>query len=370
MLPPSLGDPELSGFGSILLDDMSPEMAKITYGVRARVLAWHEGEQRIALLGQKIRKVRVKPVFEEQPPLNTDGNKDYRPRLERKIKKSLFKGKSGTLVAQASQPKPLVIPGARTLDAEPIATRARVMLRFDPAEENSLPPKLGSLKTHIKASTFYSSSPRPNFPSRESLSYDHTQGAYTDTIPISTMSIGTCAQWEPRSASENPPPIDDPDRRDSGISDCSALSSPHASSSSSSLPIPQPSPAYTGGPFYTATILVPITLPPNKNFLPTFHSCLVSRTYALVMQLGVKAMGLVDSSLGIKVPLQVCAEGSATGMENARVRREEVRVGSVEAERIFAPRGSVVGREGEREREREREEGPPGYGSVGVAVIG
>ncbi|KAK3201681.1 hypothetical protein GRF29_164g273455 [Pseudopithomyces chartarum] len=77
--PPSLGDPSLSGFGSILLDDLSPEMAKITYAVRARVLAWHEAEHRIALLGQTLRKLRVKPVFEEQPPLNVDGNKDFRP---------------------------------------------------------------------------------------------------------------------------------------------------------------------------------------------------------------------------------------------------------------------------------------------------
>ncbi|KAF1974155.1 arrestin [Bimuria novae-zelandiae CBS 107.79] len=333
MLPPSLGDAELSGYGGILLDDMAPEMANISYGIKARVTAFHEGENRVFLMGQKTRKVRVKPAFEEQPPLNTDGNKEYRARLERNIKKSLFKGRSGTLIAQASQPKPLVIPGARTADAKPIATRAKVILRFDPAEENSLPPKLGSLKTHMKVSTFYASAPRNNFPSREGLSYDHTQGAYTDTIPISTMCIGTSAQWEKQPASANPPTDEELDRRDSGISDCSSLSSP-----SGTFNTPRSSANYKGGAFYTASIIVPIHLPQNKHFIPTFHSCLISRVYALSMNLSVHAPGLSDPTLGLKVPLQVCAEGSATGNENARLRSEEAAGVLAEADMIFSPR--------------------------------
>ncbi|KAJ4292639.1 hypothetical protein N0V90_009302 [Kalmusia sp. IMI 367209] len=333
MLPPSLGDAELSGFGGILLDDMAPEMAKISYGVKVRIMQVHEGENKLSLLTQKTRKVRVKPAFEEQPPLNMDGNKAYRPRLERSIKKSLFKGKAGTLIAQASQPKPLTIPGARTLDAKPITTRAKIILRFDPAEENSLPPKLGSLKTNIKVSTFYSSAPRNNFPTREGLSYDRTQGAYTDTISLSTMCIGTSPKWEKQPASASPLPEDDDSRRDSGISDCSSIST-----ASTTFEIPRPSANYKKGSFYTACILVPITLPLNKNFLPTFHSCLVSRTYALSMNLSVHAPGLSDPTLSLKVPLQVCAEGSATGNENARARSEEAAGVLAEADRIFSPR--------------------------------
>ncbi|KAJ4358065.1 uncharacterized protein N0V89_002644 [Didymosphaeria variabile] len=331
MLPPSLGDAELSGFGGILLDDMAPEMAKVTYGVKARIMQLHE--DKLVLLAQKTRKVRVKPAFEEQPPLNTDGNREYRPRLERNIKKGLFKGKTGTLIAQASQPKPLVIPGARTLDAGPIATRAKVLLRFDPTDENSSPPRLGSLKTSIKASTFYASSARNNFPSRENLSYDHTQGAYTDTISLSTMCIGTTAQWVKQLPSANPPNEEDLERRDSGISDCSSVSSPSYKSN-----IPAHSANYKGGSFYTASIIVPITMPLNKNFLPTFHSCLISRVYALSMNLSVHAPGLGDPTLNLKLPLQVCAEGSATGIETARVRSEEAAGILAEADRILSPR--------------------------------
>lgn len=350
MLPPSMGDPELSGFGGTLLDDMAPEMAKIVYGIKVRITQMHEGDAKPTLLAQKMRKVRVKPVFEEQPPLSTEGNKEYKLRLEKTIKKGLFKGKLGILTAQASQPKPIVIPGARTTDAKPITTRARIVLRFDPTDEAHLPPRLGSLKTNIKVTTFYSTVARSTFPSRATLGYEQTQGAYTDTVSLSTMCIAS-AQWQKHPPSANPPPFSDPIRRDSALSQCSSPSSSLLLSSIDTADIPHASPNYKNTSFYTASILVPISLPPNKNFLPTFHSCLVSRCYALSMHLSVHAAGgLPDPGVTLKVPLQVCAEGSVTGIENARVRNEEAAGALEEANRIFAPR-----------RSRGGEDAPPEY---------
>lgn len=372
MLPPSLGDPDLAGFGGTLLDDMAPQMSKVTYGVKVRVMQSHEGDHKPTVLSQKTKKVRVKPAFEEEPPLNLDGNKAYRPRLERPIKKALFKGKVGTLVAQASQPKPLMIPGARTTDAKPISTRAKIILRFDPVDETCLPPKLGSLKTNIKVSTFYACSPRPNFPSREHLVFDRTQGAYTDSIPISTMSIGTSLYWTKHPACASPPPLtpspassetpesapappladDDSLRRDSGISDCSTTSQ-HANAHDA---IPRPSSTYNSGSFYTASITVPITMPMNKNFLPTFHSCLISRSYAVSMSLGVGGLGA--KALSVKVPVQVCAEGSAEGI--ARLARGPGRAADV---------GVGLGAREDADADVDVEaDGPPGYVESGFEM--
>lgn len=332
MLPPSLGDAELAGFGGTLLDDLAPDMSKIVYGIKVRVTQLHEGEGKLHILAEKMRKIRVKPAFEEQPPLNIDGNPAYRPRQEKTIKKGLFKGKLGTLTAQTVEPKTLTIPGARTIDNKPIATRARVLLRFDPAEESSTPPRLGCLKTNIKVSTFYASSPRQTFPSRDSLGYDLTQGVYSENITLSNMCIAS-AQWEKQPASANPVVTDNLVRRDSGISDCSITTTADAFNNG----IPTASKSYKGGSFYTASILVPITLPTNKNFIPTFHSCLISRTYSLNLQLSAHAPGVSDPSLNLKVPLQVCAEGSVTGNENARARSAEATV-LQEAQRMFTPR--------------------------------
>jgi hypothetical protein len=330
-LPPSLGDPELSGFGGVLRDDMAPEMSKTVYGVKVRITQWPDNESRASVLVERFKKVRVKPAFEEQPPLNVDGNPEYRVRQEKAIKKGLFKGKMGTLTAQTVQPKALVIPGARSTCNNPVATRCRVHLRFDPSDEQTLPPRLGSLKSNIKVHTFYASAPRANFPTREGLAYDMTQGAYSENVSISTMCIAS-AQWQKQPASANPTAVDSIDRRDSGVSDCSTFSS-----TAQDIAIPPASKNYKRGSFYTASILVPITLPSNKNFIPTFHSCLISRTYVLSLHVSANAPGVSDPSLHLKVPVQVCAEGSATGNENARARSAEVGVLD-EVGRMFIPR--------------------------------
>ncbi|KAF2257520.1 arrestin [Lojkania enalia] len=333
MLPPSLGDPSLAGFGGTLLDDLAPEMSKIVYGIKVRLASLRETDGTVYFLAEKFKKVRVKPAFEEQPPLTVDpSDQEYRIRQAKTIKKGLFKGKLGTLTAQSAQPKALVIPGARTTGAPAITTMAKVLLRFDPADESNPPPRLGSLATKMKVSTFFSSMPRPSFPTRSALSYDLTQGVYSETINLSTLCIAS-APWEKRSSSENPA-SESLVRRDSGISDCSTGPTADDTFNAGILPA---SKHYKGGPFYTAEILVPITLPMTKNFLPTFHSCLVSRMYTLTLQLSAHAPGVADPSLGLKVPIQICAEGSDTGNENARARNAEMRMVS-EADDLLRPR--------------------------------
>lgn len=345
-LPPSLGDPDLSGFGSTLLDDLAPEMSKVTYAIKVRV-AHTRGTEGTSILAQKSKKVRVKPSFEEQAPLNIDNNDEYRSRQEKIIKKGLFKGRLGTLTAQTVQPKPLVIPGARSIDNKPITTMAKLVLRFDPAEESSAPPRLGSLGTKLKVSTYYASAPRQSFPSRSSLGFDLSQGVYSENVSLSNLCIAS-AQWEEHGASANIA-ADGLVRRDSGISDCSVISGPEKAFVSGILPA---SKDYKQGTFYSAQILVPITLPMNKNFIPTFHSCLISRTYTLSLQFAPHS----GPSMHLKVPVQICAEGSDTGIENARARSVEETV-LREAANMFVPRsvappsfdghrsGSVVSRD-------------------------
>jgi hypothetical protein len=328
MLPPSLGDPDLAGFGGTLLDDLAPEMSKIMYVIKVRI-AQQRGTEGIGILGEKSKKVRIKPALIEQPPLNIDGNDEYRPRQEKSVKKGLFKGKLGTLSARTIQPNALVIPGARTTDNKPITTMAKLLLRFDPTDEINAPPKLGSLATKLKVMTYYASTQRQSFPTRFTVGFDVSQGAYLESVPLSTLCIAS-AQWEKHPATSNPQNDEPLERRDSGISDCSATSRADAAFAAGVLPA---SKNYKNGTFYTAQILVPVTLPTNKNFIPTFHSCLVSRTYTLGMQF--TAHG--GASMNLKIPVQICADGSDTGIENARARSVEETV-LREAVDMWAPR--------------------------------
>jgi len=366
MLPPSLGDPDLAGFGTTLLDDFAPEMSKIMYNIKVRIAHQKGSDGAISIMATKSRKVRVKPAFTEQAPLNIDGNDEYRPKQEKTVKKGLFKGKLGTVSARTVQPRPLWIPGARTTDNKPITTMAKLVLRFDPSDESHEPPRLGSLSTKLKVNTFYASAPRHSFPVRSSLGFDISQGLYSENVSLSALCIGS-ASWEKHSASENPITQDDLIRRDSGISDCSTLSAAERAIATGILPA---SKDYKKGTFYTAQVLVPVTLPDNKNFIPTFHSCLISRTYSLGMSFAVHGAG----SLSLKVPIQICADGSASGIENARARsvEESVLREAAQGMDMFVPRSvapppsfeeSGVGGEGRRASviSAEREELPPDY---------
>ena len=355
MLPPSLGDADLAGFGGTLLDDLAPAMSKIVYAVKVRI-AQQKGVDGISILAAKIRKVRIKPAFVEQPPLSIRGNNEYRPHQEKAVKKGLFKGKLGTLSARSMQPPAAVIAGARTTETRPITTMAKLLLRFDPSDEINEPPKLGSLSTKMKVSTFYASAPRANFPTRMTIGFDTTQGLYSENVPLSTLCIAA-AHWTKHTASSNPVPIEDISRRDSGISDCSTISTSEEEVFASGI-LPATS-TYKNGTFYTTQILVPITLPTNKNFIPTFHSCLVSRTYSLGLQFSAHG----SHSMNLKVPVQVCSEGSTTGIENARARSVEetemrrAREADLWAqppsfEEVTTPRNASVGA---------REELPPDY---------
>jgi hypothetical protein len=365
MLPPSLGDPELAGFGSTLLDDLAPAMSQILYAIKVRI-AHQRGTDGISILGEKSKKVRIKPSLIEQPPINMDGNNEYRPKQEKTVRKGLFKGKLGTLSARSIQPKALVIPGARTTDNKPITTMARLLLRFDPADETNAPPRLGSLATKLKVSTFYASSPRQNLPSRMTVGFDVSQGAYSENVALSSLCIAS-AQWVKHPAASNPETEEDAERRDSGISDCSTTSSTGAAFAAGMLPASRD---YKNSTFYTAQVIVPITLPTNKNFIPTFHSCLVSRTYTLGMRFTVQG----GTSLHLKVPIQICANGSDTGIENARARSMEEtelrQAGDMWTPRSVAPPPSFDAISGTARNNSvgTRDELPPGYTAFATPV--
>ncbi|KAF1926260.1 arrestin [Didymella exigua CBS 183.55] len=357
MLPPSFGDPDLSGFGSALLDDLAPEMSKITYGVKVRIAQRGLTDNVIHILAERLKKVRVKPAFEEQAPLNIDGIDEYRSKQEKTIKKGLFKGRLGTLTAQTMQPAPFSIPGARTTNNKPIATIAKLVLRFDPAEEGTQPPALNSLHTKLKATTFYASNPRHNLPSRTHMAFDMSQGVYAQNVALNSLCI-TKAKWESHSMSSNPAP-ESLQRRDSGISDCSTSSSAAQAFAAGIL---SPSSNYKNGTFYTACILVPVTLTEKKNFVPTFHTCLISRIYTLKFEFTPQG----GSSMSLKVPVQICADGSDTGIENARARSVEAVMYRASAG-MFEPR-SVAPPNFDGSVSVQRDDLPPDYSAFAPAT--
>lgn len=269
--------------GTSLLDDLAPEMTQISYLIRVCVKKGpSDGSSSPRTLAAVAKKVRIIPASVEQPPLEIPCRSDeYCIRREKGVRRGLLRGKMGRLVMAASQPRPLQSrpPGSDSSNST-ASSAVNVHLRFDP-QGNELPPRLGTLTSKLKVSTFFGTTPWTEFPSRSpALVWNPSRGVYTETVPLSSLCVSS-AQWERHRH--------DACRRSSMQSSTSSVDS-------------------AGGVyFYTASIIVPLSLPKGKAFVPTFHSCLISRVYALDLAVSYHTpnASVLSSSVSLKVPIQI-----------------------------------------------------------------
>ena len=246
--------------------------------------------------------------------MSTGPGDDYVLSKTKSLRKGMFSGKLGKITASAAQPRAIILPSPSPTKA-PATTMATVDLRFDPHEASLEPPRLGGLTTKIKAITFFSARPAQNFPTRADMAsaIESSRGVYKCTVPVSSRCVERVA-WEKHIA---------PQRRNSDSSTCSSECSDSAIGER---------------PYYTATILVPINLPSYKRWVPTFHSCIVSRVYAIDLTLTVHTprTGMPASSISLHLPVQVAADGNRTGL--ADLTAAEAHQELQEANEFFTPR--------------------------------
>jgi hypothetical protein len=285
MILPTLGDPMLAGNGRKLLDDMAPEMSQISYIIRVGVLKRSSTDQRqVKALANFAKKVRIIPTVEEEPPIDVFDHPYYCTHKEKSVKRGFSRGKLGRMVASCAQPKPIrLLP--HSCDArDTVSTVAIFQLLFKPVG-NELPPKLGSMTSKLKASTFYSATPWEDFPC-QSGAMPFSQGFFNESVPLSTMCIGS-AEWQKHSTSGC-------ERRDSTESTCSESST-------------RPSSEFNSGIYYTASVVIPVSLPHSKTFVPTFHSCLMSRIYSLDLTLSYHTPGtnVLTPTISLRLPIQI-----------------------------------------------------------------
>lgn len=279
-LPPSIGAVDRC-------DDLAPVMSRVQYQVAARIIS-SSGNPLVT----KTRDVCVIPAAEEQAPIDVqDPNSEFISRTEKVIRKSGFKGRLGSLSIEAEQPKSISLPTNYSPGKDIVSTMTTVRLRFDPAEEGCSPPCLTSLSSKLHVSTWHAVTPRLDFPKDKDVVYDIRAGLYSTSVKLSSCQVDSVS-WTRHDEGE-----EDLHRQDSVIS-----VQPKSDASS-------PSTYCRGRAFYTAELVVPVFLPKNKTWVPTFHSCLVSRTYALDISLGVRS-AVGTRTMKLKLPLQISAEGS------------------------------------------------------------
>ncbi|KAG8672355.1 hypothetical protein FPOAC2_05738 [Fusarium poae] len=288
-LPPTVGTWEH--------DDMAVHTICINYAVEARG-SFKTGKNKSMTL-ERTHPVKVMPFVPEQPPLHiVPGNPRYMLSQEKTIRKDILSSKLGFIRASTNQPDSVIITADKL---QPADCPLNINLEFWP-NGNKEPPEIYAKSAAIKASTYYSTGhmgflpDQHNFPSvmpNPILSFVLDEDAKVSSPKpswVTTSSSSTSSPSVSRRGSEN---------SDAGIQP-SRISSRRGSKTSDIIK--------SEAPRYTATLPVSITLPSpdNKILLPTFHSCLISRTYVLEVVLASRTHG---SSFTLRLPLQIAVEG-------------------------------------------------------------
>lgn len=316
-LPPSMGDRE-----RLSSDDLAPEMSKVQYSIKAKVIRSRESDGKELVLVEGQKKLHIVPAMTEAPPLSIQpGEDEYVLSKTKTLKKGVFSGKLGKITVSAEQPNALILP-APSASKTPPTSMATVHLRFDPHEGSSQPPRLGGLTTKIKASTFFAVRPTAAIPThRNALSqFEMNRGVYDHSVSLNSRCVESVSWTKHKSAPAYT-------RRNSA-------SSSSSSDCSDSNVTPE---SRDGAPYYTATILVPITLPSNKTWIPTFHNCITSRIYTLDVSLTIHtpSKAVTASTVALHLPIQIAAEGTHDRRPSTAA---EVAAELAEVDEYFRPR--------------------------------
>lgn len=293
-LPPSLGAWDA--------DDQAPDMTQIEYAINAKAIQRVSGAAVKALEAHHILKVL--PSLPEDAPLDiTFRDEWYKLSKTKTIRKSLFSSKTGQFTANAVQPNAVMLSADGHKSS---MTSVRVNMEYAPSSAETAPPKVNSVTAKLVSTTFFSAVPidhlpnlgsRTNCESTPCLNYTTTHSLFT--LPVDSVS------WMQKDATS---------RRDSGYSstviegDASETDNSAAegrgrqNSRGKSSKTPKLSTVK-----HTTDLEIPFTISNSnkKLFLPTFHSCLISRTYTLQLSLSV---GPTNTAIALSVPVQVGVE--------------------------------------------------------------
>ena len=259
----------------------APNTASISYHIKACILSNDPANPR----GETSRLIKMVPVVKEELPLqicSITGKESIAATNAYLIGKA-WTGSQGKMVMEVAQPKSLCVPiptGYDTCRTKSVETRAEIKLRFEPIEVNGTPPKLTRVRAKLRVATRVSQVATSDCPYQIGSRADGTVGGLSvESIPL----VGGRVQevkWH----------------RD--------LTGHTRGTMSADTP--------GGRRYLTAALPVRLVLPLKKQYLPTFHSCLISHFYVVVVVLSFRKHG--DGIMGrkelmsVEVPVQVSSE--------------------------------------------------------------
>lgn len=291
-------------------DDQSPQMTQIKYAITVLATRTFPVEFLPARVIAESRMIRVLPAFPEDAPLDITSLDDrYVLSRSKTIRKNFVASKLGRLTVTAAQPQAIML----SADGHAASgTSCRLSLTFDSACLDAPLPKINSVTGKLTSHTYFDisfMSHLPNLGGRRTFEHVAPPYEYTTSRRLFSLPIGDLSWreetadslWEDFMFPPDQDPLehireaDQPNRTDSPRRRVSAVTCPDMSS------------AAAGAKRCTSELNIQFTVPSGnkKVYLPTFHSCRISRTYTLDLCLSV---GQSLSTLSLVVPIQIGVE--------------------------------------------------------------
>ncbi|KAJ6787675.1 hypothetical protein PWT90_08373 [Aphanocladium album] len=272
-LPPSLG-----AWGD--RDDACPETSRVQYSVAVSILQKTVFSSEPVSVLRCRHEVNVLPVYPEDAPLDVrlgDKKGEYKLTSTKVLRKSLVSRKLGTMTVEAAQPGAVVL-SADARDASQV--KMSFSLRFTPVErlaanlntddllhDATACPSVQSITAKLIAKTYYNTTHMGAFPDRDRR-HELNFGAslyYSDTSRAKDVQFSSTQEWRVLKYADG--------------------------SSAWALDL-------------DAVLQLP--LDQKKILLPSFYSCILSRTYTLRLNLTV---GPGRNNITLSLPLQIIVEG-------------------------------------------------------------
>jgi hypothetical protein len=294
-LPPSIG---VWGY-----NDLTGGSARVDYTIRARLVLGNDRRGKAQYLDGNC-PIKVFPIFPEQPPLHISPDNSEYCLVKTKKLRTMMRAKIGSIKASATQPRPIVICVDELRASQ---SQIPIDLEYIPLSSGGAPPEIRIKSATIETFTSFWLGPDGHLP-------DHHQRPSNTATPI--------APW----ATSHPLVLDVSEQvtwgkkqylcsaEDSQIRDLDPIRiyQDHISQTSkcsrSSFDSQEFAPSKIGS--YKASLLQSFKLPTEKLlFLPTFYSCLLSRTYRIRLTLAV-TVGTYSTNFSLVLPLQVAVQKS------------------------------------------------------------
>lgn len=260
-VPPSMGNWEK--------DDMAASVSEIIYSIRTTVFYKPYTDEPYSMYAEAARRIKVIAPSPEQPPLSIyKSNKRYALTKTKQIRKGLLSGSLGQVTVAAAQAQTVhLYPDGRGHSDSSLP----VSLTFKPTALDVIPPQITKVSAKIRSYTWYQPSQVSGLPDLGTSSIGEP---FTTAVPVS-VEPQSRVQW-----------------------------SQHLDTTSASSRGSGKSPL-----FHSTTLDVLFQLPTStKTFLPTFHSCLISRTYAIHLSLYIN-----NAEVELVVPIQIAIDAALGG---------------------------------------------------------